>query len=415
MPNSANYFPYSALSQDTILRVEMRNNDQKRVLLILPVRSGTGEKIRLGVYRYARPTRPWDFLTVYSSSVKNLPYQQINRWKPQGCIYGITPPHQAREVANKLSVPLVSLYGGSDGNYLPQVGVSDQAIGVMAATHLLECRFEHFGFFGLPDDASSQGRCDGFRKSLADHKQQVDVLDFTKAYPVVKQDFPAVLEFDEMLHRWLAWLAKPVAIFAFNDTLAFWASSACQHLGLSVPEEVAILGVNNEQASCLGAFQPLSSIRLPAEQLGRVATKTLDQLMTGDTQSNQPVFLQPMGVRARASTNILNITDPLVAQAVRYIRDNAHHKITVIHVLDELLVSRRNLEQRFKNTIGRTPFAEIRRVQIETAKQLLSDSDMRMKTIASQAGFCNSVHLSREFKRIVGKTPTTYRNQFRRM
>ena len=368
------------------------------------------EAVRLGIYRYARPNRPWDFLNL---DIGPAAYEQARHWQPHGGI-GRAGRADLTTAALSLRVPYVNLYGGNPFNRrLPQVGVDNRAIGRTGAHYLADLGFKHFAYFGLRADPASEDRSQAFVEALAERKLSADVMDYGRTYPEIKIEAPFIHPEEPVLHRWLAQLPRPVGIFVCDDRRALLVSEACRHLGLHVPEEVAILGTGDHEVLCFEAFPPISSIRLPLEQEGYRAAELLDHLMKGGKTPTQPVLLQPGGITVRQSTDTLAVSDAQVASALRYIRENACQGIEVDMVARHAGLNRRYLERRFRAYIQRSPFQEIRRVQMERVKDLLVQTDLTIDAIADQTGFGGRTRLTVEFSKHEGTSPGAFRKQFR--
>jgi len=210
--------------------------------------------------------------------------------------------------------------------------------------------------------------------------------------------------------QWLLHLPKPVGIMACYDFRGRQILSACRENEIAVPDEVAVMGVDNDAVLCELADPPLSSVNLNAHRAGYDAAALLDRMMKGET-INHPGghLIDPLGVVARQSTDVLAVEDPGVVAAVRYIRAHACEGISVKDVLKAAPQSRRSLECRFKKLIGRTPHDEISRVQLNRVRQLLVESDLSLEQIAESAGFAHAGYLSTVFYQSVGVNPRAYR------
>lgn len=367
------------------------------------------ESVRLGIYRYARPNRPWDFLNL---DIGPAAYDSARHWQPHGGI-GRAGRADFAAAARSLRVPFVNLYGGAPFKNLPQVGIDNQAIGRAGAEYLADLGFKHFAYFGLRGDPASDDRGRAFAQALAERKFKAEVIDFNRRYPEVNIEAPLIHPEEPILHRWLAQLPRPVAIFVCDDRRALLVSEACRHLGLHVPEEVAILGTGDHEVLCFEAYPPLSSLRLPLEQEGYRAAELLEHLIKGGKPPAQPVLLQPGGITVRQSTDTLAVSDAQVAAALRYIREHACQGIEVETVARHAGLNRRYLERRFRAYIQRSPFQEIRRVQMERVKDLLAQTDLTIDAIADQTGFGGRTRLTVEFSKHIGQSPGAYRKQFR--
>jgi LacI family transcriptional regulator len=209
--------------------------------------------------------------------------------------------------------------------------------------------------------------------------------------------------------KWLRTLPRPVGLLAGNDLRAREVLDACQLAKLHSPEDVAVLGVNDDEIICEMANPPLSSVMHNGRRIGYEAAAMLHRLMQGKKVLTD-VVVDPLGVKSRQSTDLLAIDDPEVAAAVRFIRENACKGIRVDDVLDHVPLSRRSLEKRFRQSLGRLPHAEIRRVQIERVKELLVSSDYKLERIAEITGFSTAQYLAGLFHRVVKMTPGAWRS-----
>ena len=211
------------------------------------------------------------------------------------------------------------------------------------------------------------------------------------------------------LMRWLTRLPTPVAVLTWATERGRDVIEACRELGLLVPEQIAVLASDDDDVLNDVCNPPLSGIELGARRIGHEAASLLDRLMHGDPPPRKPILLPPVGVRTRQSTDTLAIEDHDVAQAVEFIRNHAAEPIQVSDVLRVVPVSRSRLERQFIKVLGRTPAAEIRRVHLERAKQLLATTDMPIPKIAYAAGFSSAEYMSCAFKSETGLAPHRYR------
>jgi LacI family transcriptional regulator len=310
----------------------------------------------------------------------------------------------------RLKVPVVCVSNWEDTAPFPHVLPDDVAIGKLAARHLIDLGLKHFGYVGFPGAKFSELRRKGFAAGLAEESFQAEYLQ-TKgrnSTPLVEVA-PGV---NRLTADWLKKLPKPAGVFATSDSAAAEILEVCRHNGIRVPDEICVLGVDNDDLVHRFSHPPLSSIALPTQKVGLEAAKLLDSLMAGHPPPTRPMLLPPIGVITRQSTNLLAISDEDVLAAVRYIREHVRDRITVGHILREVAISRRQLERKFAESFGRTPLQEIQRVRIEKAKELLSGTDLPMPAIASRSGFKNAERLARVFRSTTDQTPTEYRRKF---
>lgn len=381
--------------------------EARRIAIFLAQVSGVQERVRLGIYRFARPFRPWDFLNLNLND-----YPAARLWKPHGAI-GRAGRADFSQAARALGIPFVNLYGGAPMAGLPQVGTSNEAIGQMAADYLLGLGFSKFGCVGMPNDPASEDRRRSFSTAIEAAGKAVYPMTPGARYPRIRFDGVMTMKEESTLHRYLAWIPKPAAVFAIDDRHALLVSESCRHLRLRIPDDIAILGVGNDELLCFESYPPISSVRIPLESEGYRAAELLEVLMAGKRPPAKPVLLLPEGIAARQSTDILCVGDARMAAALRYIRTHASEPLDVGSVARACGVNRRQMERQFRITLGRSPLQEIRRTQLEAVKNCLRDSDLTIDAIASRTGFSSRSRLSVEFHKKVGLTPAAFRQQFR--
>lgn len=298
-----------------------------------------------------------------------------------------------------LKIPTVNILDHDTEGFFPSVVFDDRAIGKMAAEHLLDRGFRHFGFIG-GSGAHDKLRGAGFTEALEGRHQSL------AATNIVSNILPK--EFDSLRH-WLISLPKPVAIFGSDDFIAWTVIETCRLVGLHVPEDISVVGVNNQIARCESSFPAISSISLPWERVGAEAAAMLARMLAEKTHVAPNIILQPLGISVRASSDLDAMTDVDVAAAVHFIRNHYHEPIGVKHILREVPVSRRLLEMNFKAAMGRTLLDEILHVRTNRAKELLLSTTMRIRDVAGAAGFSNERHLHRVFLKREKITPRGYR------
>ncbi|MFW6033136.1 MAG: substrate-binding domain-containing protein, partial [Phycisphaeraceae bacterium] len=227
------------------------------------------------------------------------------------------------------------------------------------------------------------------------------------------EDAKNIKPFDEQLGAWLKQLTPPIGLMAWNDAAAAVLVQTCARIGLSVPEQVAVIGVNDDEAWCGFCVPPLTSVRPPLKRIGYEGAQLLAQLMEGEPVPSEPLLLPPEGVHVRRSTDVLAVDDPVVARALRYIREHVSERINVADVVRHVRVSRRLLEDRFREHLGRSPLKEIHREQLRIADHLLRTTNLPPKVIAMRAGYRDVNHLTRVFSKERGLPPATYRRECR--
>jgi LacI family transcriptional regulator len=216
------------------------------------------------------------------------------------------------------------------------------------------------------------------------------------------------------LVTWLRDRKWPLALMVHNDLRARAIAQICRDEGISVPDDIAILGVDNDDLDCELSDPPLSSVCVPWRRIGYDAASLLDRMLEGEAIEPSMIALPPIGVAERQSTDSVAVSDPEVVAAIRFIREHAHERTSVDDVLREVPIGRRSLEKRFRASLKRTPLEEIRRVHIERAKQLLATTDLSIHDVARRSGFGGSTWFSEAFHDLVGESPAHYRKRYQR-
>ncbi len=383
----------------------MVENAERRIALFMPRFAWT---IRAGIARYSAPPMLWDTINYERSPQAFL---DARRWHPHGCI-GMLGRVDLVKHARRLPCPVVNIHGGRMLHRGAQVGCDHEAIGAMAADHLAALGFPQFACIGFPgEDPNDDQRLCGYLRALPG--RQVDVFDVNFAYPGYKKLRGALIEpDDEALHRWVGFLPKPCAVFASGDMMAARVLRAALHLGIRVPEEIAILGVGDIPEFCLDQPILISSVIIPWEQIGHEAAVQLDRMMEGGDASPSPVRFRPTGIAVRRSSDTYGVGDRVIAGLLRYIRMHACEGISVGDLLTQTTLGRRVLERRFRSLLGRSPHEEIQRVRLDKVVQMLLHTDATLETIAGESGLGSTSRLSVEFKKRFGQPPGAYRTGF---
>lgn len=289
---------------------------------------------------------------------------------------------------------------------LPTIGADSEMIGKMGAEHFIERGLREFAFCGFNDSLWSQNRCAGFCRRLA--QSGFEAHTYLPSKPKDKRSWKKE---QNLTADWLNSLPKPVGIMTCNDYRGRELIETCKIAGIHIPEEVAVLGTDNDDLVCNLCLPPLSSIDINYEYAGYQAAELLDKLMAGEKMNNQKILAQPIRIVPRQSTDILAIDDIEVASALRFIREHCIEPMQVSDVVDSTTLSQRRLYNRFSKAIGRSIHAEITRVRCEKIAQLLLETNMTVSQIAIKMGLCDDRHLSRYFKNEMGLTPREYRKQ----
>ncbi|MCS7304776.1 MAG: XylR family transcriptional regulator [Thermoguttaceae bacterium] len=374
---------------------------------------GYGRGMLRGIIRYAREHGPWSFYISPGDFEQALP--KLHRWGGTGIIARIETPQIERAIL-QTRLPVIALDLSEEqlapGNPLSricEVYSGSQKAAEMAAEYLLELGFRQYAFVGIANRIWSKRREEAFVKRI--HQAGYPVY----VYPTPPQDQTAEWAQDQLrLARWLQELPKPIGLMACNDDRGREVLEAARGAGVYVPEEMAVIGVDNDELLCELADPPLSSVALNTEVGGYRTAALLDDLMHGRRRRAQRIEVEPLGVISRRSTELTAIEDPEVAEAVRFIRSYFDQPIRVEDVVSHVALSRRNLELRFRRYLGRTIHAEILRCRLNRAVQLLQMTDWPIPQVAEATGFSSHTYFAAVIRRYLGTSPLQYRRQLRK-
>jgi LacI family transcriptional regulator len=378
-----------------------------RVLLLVETSRQFGRQIVEGIARYSLEHGPWS-IQFEERGLDSSPPKCLKNWRGDGVISRTTTLALAKMLwASKL--PMVELLGDRRVG-TAQVRADFHLGGRMAMEHFLNCGLRHFGYFSYGDNWWSKIRREMFCAAVESRGCQC--LNYEPPIST-EANLPAWSDDQRpRLVKWLASLPRPIGIFTTGDVHAVRLLSICQELDIAVPEEIAILGVGNDPVICETVRPTLSSIDQDGRRVGYEAAHLLDQKMAGMNPTDV-IHVAPSRVVVRQSTDLTVIEDTDVVLALRFIREFACSGIDVARVADEVSLSRRVLEQRFRQCLGRTPKAEIMRVQIEHAKTLLARTGQTNESISRKSGFASLPYFTTAFRREVGMTPNAYRREQR--
>ena len=309
--------------------------------------------------------------------------------------------------ARRAGVPLVNVWVNSPAKGLPSVFADFEASGAMAAEHLRARGFRRFGYLGFLRDIDSRLQLRGFRNSVREAGFSCTVHRISSNS--VEGQAHGWTQFVAGLEKWIDSWELPIGIFVCQDMFCRFLIDVCRSKGLHVSQDVAIIGTHNEQEICNAPAPSLTSIDLGYGQIGYRAAALLDRLMSDSPPPAEPELVAPAELVSRQSTDVYAANDPLVARALRFIAENSHRRIQVKHVASAVATTRRTLERKFADSIGRTIAVEITRLRIERAKRRMVETDASMKDVALEAGFRTADHFGKVFARVEGITPSQFR------
>jgi LacI family transcriptional regulator len=388
----------------------MPHPEYKHIALVLPTRLPENVGILEGIAAYERAHTDWSFfLDDQAMGVKNPDWLLSRPW--DGIICRHLNPRLLEECVRR-GIPCVDLedteirFPG-----IPKLRPDNLAIGHTGGEHFIERGFRHFGFCGFSSESWSTTRRKGFVEAVETVGYECAVME-----TVYTHELAPVWDLQEqaLIQEWLSTLPRPVAILSCNDMRALQVVEAAHNLGIAVPEEISILGVNNETCRVQLAHPALSSIPVNIIDWGYKGAGALDCLINGQPFPTE-TFIEPLPVVIRRSTDVFAVDDPVIANALRIIHEEACGALRVDDLARRVNVSRSVLERRFRKLLRRSPQEEIRSIKINMAKQLMMDTDKSMAEIAELTGFEHPEYLSVMFKRLTGEAPRDFRLRARQL
>ena len=320
-------------------------------------------------------------------------------WKGDGIITSLNNNQNLINFVKKADVPVVDLSIWRNDIDLPRVIADNSAIGELGAEHFINMGHQNYGWFSLSNDPVSNMRFLAYSERLAEAKLSCIRLDENHNNDANK--------ISEQLQN----LPKPCAIFTKSDYDAAWLFNICINSNIRVPEEIAILGTDNNRLICENQAVPLSSVRHDLKTIGFEGAKMLSKLMSGKKLKSTLKLIPPNGIAIRQSTNALAVTDPLIRNVLKYLRTNFRRSIGTDQVAEIFGVSRRNLEKRFKKNMHCSLHEHLIDIRIDEAKRYLKFTSKPIETISALTGFCHAPHFSNTFKKKTRISPSSYRNQ----
>lgn len=380
---------------------------RRKVALLVETSNAYGRELLHGVRAWMRENSLWSvFLAEHGRG--DAPPSWLGSWRGDGIIARIENRRIERAV-RATRLPVVDLSAAMLMKGIPWLETDDKAIGRLAAEHFLERGFRNLAFCGESRFNWSRWREESFSSHIRQKGMSLSVFNpGSTGRAGAGRDW----ESDQrQLTLWIRSLPKPVGIFACYDIRAMDVMEACRRSGHRVPDEVAVLGVDNDELLCDLADPPLSSVIPDVRRTGYAAAGLLDRLMRGERVKAGCTLFAPLGVATRQSTDVVAVEDPQVSMAVRYIREHACGGMGVEDLLGQVSLSRRVLEYRFRKLLGRSPHEQILRVRMDRAKRLLAETDLTLAEVAERTGFVHVEYLSVVFKREVGIPPGRYRTR----
>lgn len=380
-----------------------------RLLFITDFTEQFAYRFLRGILDYSRRTEPWVVCKMPPAFKRQIGLEGVVSWAKTwkaDVVIGQFEPDEDVTIFQKNGIIAIAQDYVSKFSQIPNITGEYEKTGRMAAEHFLKKRFENFGFFGFYGVCWSEERYEGFRKVIeeAGYGENLHVYDSQNITDRWYYDMSS-------LHQWLISLPKPIAIMACDDNQGNMLIQACQVCGLKIPFDVAIIGVDNDEILCNMSEPAMSTINCDVERGGYDTAAMVDRMVQDPSYEGEDVIIKSLNVVERVSSSLFATNDPAVLKALRYILANIDHRISVTDILEQVPMSRRLLEQRFKQMTGLTIYNFISIHRIERFAQLLLSSNGSVSEIAARMDEFDTKSISRRFKAIKGCTPMEYRKK----
>jgi LacI family transcriptional regulator len=373
-----------------------------KVILLIESSRASGRSLLRGVANYARHHGPWAFYWEPRGLEKVWP--RLKRLAADGIIL-----RDVEKVDDVIRCGLPAIVVGHRKDAVAGVAnvmTDSPRIGTMAADHLLDCGFRHFAYCGFGGISWSDIRGRHFANRVVAAGFSIHFYRPRRRAAVRSGEGE-----EPFMAAWLQSLPKPLGLMACNDDRGQHVIEACKLAGLRVPDEVAVIGADNDELVCELSDPPMSSVAVNFERAGYESAELLARLMAGRRAASRAIVVRPTHVIARQSTNILAIEDAHVAKALRFIRLHGREAIQVGDAVTASGLSRRVLEKRFRKLLGRSVLSEIRRVRVAQICRLLAETNLSVSQIADSLGYTSIEHIARYFRSEVKMSPLAYRRQ----
>ena len=395
----------------SIRRRSIRRPRRRQVAVLIDFSRWYGRGLLSGVAQFVREHHEWSVQSEEWRWTDPTP-AWFKNWQGDGAIAWVETPELAG-ILQGLGVPAVDVRGSVPDCGLPLIATQNETVASLVADHLVQRGFRHYAFCGFVGANYSDQRSRLFQECVA--RAGFDCAIYNP--PETSRDAQVIelekrgLLFQDHLARWLKSLPKPVGIMACNDIRGHQVMNACRRLNLAVPDEVAVVGVDNDEIFCELSDPPLTSVALDTQRIGYEAAALLERLMAGGKSPEAPTLVPPLGIVTRRSSDVLAMTDRHLAAGARFLREHLFESVTTNDMARAAGVSRRVFERRFVAQIGRSPKAEVLRLRLERVKDLLVNTDWNLAQIAERTGFKYSEYLHTVFSQKIGLTPGRFRRK----
>ncbi|MPM35725.1 Xylose operon regulatory protein [bioreactor metagenome] len=380
----------------------------KKVLLLIDYSSEFSRRLLKGLIQYSKEHGPWIFYRLPSYYKTLYGKEGIVEWAKEWKADAIVArwDHEGTNLLKSLNIPVVLQNYKDRSAYFPNLTGDYIGTGEMAARFFIKRRYRNFAFYGNKDVVWSRERAEGFRKEV--EKVVGNYYYFESENLNGEEWSTSHIQLDE----WLLSLPKPVGLFACDDNFALRVSQICTINNIKIPEEISLLGVDNDELICHLSDPPISSIVTDVEKGGYETGRLIDRMSKEEVKEPLNIIIRPLRLELRKSTERYDISNEHISQMVNYIEDNFTSNIVIKSLIEQVPLSRRNLEVKFKEEMGISIYQFILSCRIDYFAHLLLTTERTLFDLALESGFNDCKNVSRIFKKMKGCTPLEYRKKY---
>jgi LacI family transcriptional regulator len=375
---------------------------QKKVILLIKPEGAYDRRLLNGIARYSHSHNSWSIFHEVEENKRALHF--VKNWGTTGVIADFRETEKFQDFLP--SIPLITIGANKTDTSVPNIASNADSISQMAFDHFKERGFKNFAFGGYSDLKWSRDRKNSFEKILKANSRSCDI--FLSRYMRAKKAWEKELN---SLVEWIIALPKPMAIFGCNDEYGRHIIEACKIAGVYIPEEVSVIGVDDDEIICNLCSPSLSSVLINTEVAGYNAAKLLDKLMDGENMVGQTIIAEPTEIVTRSSSDIFSIDDPEISRVIQFIRNNSNRPLDVVEIAEYACKSRRALYNSFMKAVGMSISEYVRSSRIKQIATLLLKTNLTLDQIAKQLGYSGPEKISRIFQKEKGTTPSEYRKK----
>jgi LacI family transcriptional regulator len=380
----------------------------KRILILIDYSSEFSRRLLKGLIQYSNDHGPWIFyrLPTYYKTLygKEGIVEWAKEWKADAII--ARWDHEDTNLLATLNIPIILQNYKSRSPYFSNLTGDYIGTGEMAARFFIKRRYRNLAYYGNKGVIWSRERGEGFRREA--EKANLNYYYFETENLNGEDWGTSHMKLDD----WLLSLPKPVGLFACDDSFALRVSQSCTINNIRIPEEISLMGVDNDELICHLSDPPISSIVTDVEKGGYEAGRLIDRMISGEIEEPFNIIINPTRFELRKSTEKYDITNEYISQVVNFIEDNFTTNIDIEGLTELVPLSRRNLEVKFKEEMGTSIYQFILSCRIDYFARLLLTTDRTLFDLALESGFNDCKNIARIFKKLKGCTPTEYRKKF---